>query len=188
MGTNLFILILLLFASMLPLTMHEVVVYQVVFIHNNEVDTYNYTFVINSIQNSFVNFTLIITDENNGSIILNNTYIYPEDNLRVLPVNGVVFNGENFTFIGFSEFKGENASVYKGYFIINDIKIPSTAYFINGTLHYLNGSINGYSVTVSLDSMYKMVSTASYSSYLVLGIIVAMLVIGVIALIKIGKI
>ncbi|BFH72578.1 hypothetical protein SJAV_05220 [Sulfurisphaera javensis] len=171
-----------------PLTSNEVLVYQVVVTHGNEVNVYNYTFIINSIKNNFVNFTMIVTNENNGSVIVNNTYVYPEDNLKVLPVNGIVFNGENFSFIGYSKYNGQNATMYKGYFVINSIKIPSTAFFVNNTLYYLNGSYDGYSVSVSLTSKYSLISSPGFGDYLIIGIIVAFIVIGVILLIKIGKI
>ena len=183
-------LLLIVLASAFPLSAKEVLVYQVTLIHQNEPTIYNYTFIINSIQNNFVNFTVIITElEPNTSVLLNSTYVYPLNDLKVLPVNGNVFNGQNFTFVGFTQYKGQNASVYKGYFVINNLKIPSTAYFINGTLVYLNGSIQGYTLSVSLYQKYSLVpSSSSNAAYIIIGIIVAMIVIGVIALIKIGKI
>ena len=185
---TLFLISLLILASAFPLSPNEVLVYQVVLTHQSEVTVFNYTFVINSIQNNFVNFTVIITNENNGSVLLNNTYVYPLNDLKILPVNGVVFNGQNFTFTGFAKYNGQNASVYKGFFVINNLKIPSTAYFINGTLVYLNGSTQGYSLSVSLNQKYSLVSSSSYSAYIIIGIVIAMMVLGVVALIKIGKI
>lgn len=182
-----FLFVLLVF-SVLPLTSNEVLIYQVVITHQNEVEIYNYTFIINSVQNNFVNFTLIITNENNGTVILNQTYVYPVDNLKLLPVNGNVFNGINFTFSGYSKFNNQNASVYTGYFVFNNLRVPSTAYFVNNTLVYLNGSTNGYSISVSLNSKYNLISSSSYGGYIILGVIIAFIAIGVILLIKIGKI
>jgi len=177
-------LLLLILASAFPLSAKEVLVYQVTLTHQNEVTIYNYTFIINSIQNNFVNFTVIITElEPNTSVLLNNTYVYPLNDLKILPVDGNVFNGQNFTFVGLTQYEGQN------YFIINNLKIPSKAYFINGTLVYLNGSIQGYSLSVSLNQEYSLVSSSnSYSAYIIIGVFVAMIVIGVVALIKIGKI
>jgi len=185
---TLFLISLLVLASAFPLSPNEVLVYQVELFHQNEVAAlFNYTFVINSIQDNFVNFTVIITNEegNNGSVF--NTYVSPLNELKILPVNGTVFNGQNFTFTGFVKYKGQNASVYKGFFLINGLQIPSTAYFVNDTLVYLNGSTQGYYLSVSLNQKYSLVSS-SYSAYIIIGIVIAMMVLGVVALIKIGKI
>ncbi|MBB5253496.1 hypothetical protein [Sulfurisphaera ohwakuensis] len=188
MTKELALILILLLASEFPITSNEVLIYQVEIIHENQISLYNYTFIINSLNNNFVNFTLIITNLNNGSVILNNTYVYPILNLKVLPINGVVFNGENFTFSGYTEYHNQNATVYKGYFIINTTKIPSTAYFVNNILYFLNGSGDGYSVSISLSSEYTLSQSVNYGGYIILGIIVAFIVIGVVILIKIGKI
>jgi len=82
---TLFLVSLLILASAFPLPANEVLVYQVVLTHQSEVTVFNYTFIINSIQNNFVNFTVIITNENNGSVLLNNTYVYPQNNLKNTP-------------------------------------------------------------------------------------------------------
>lgn len=165
----------------------EVYVYQLTISHGSQLEVYNYTFIINSVSNGVVNFTEIITDENNGSST-SATYVFPLSEVKYLPYNGTVFNGYNLTFVGYTEFDGKNATEYKGYFLVNNLSVPITAYYVNSMLNYLNGSLNGYTVTLSLVNQYSISPPQNYTGYIILVIVVVFIVVGVVLLIKIGKI
>lgn len=171
----------------------DVLVYEVTITHGNQIYTYNYTFVVNSIKKGIVNFTVIITSFNNGTSTIQN-YIFPLSKLECLPYNGSMFNTMNLTFVGYEEFEGKNASVYSGYYQFSNLEIPIKAYYVNGILNYANGNYNNYSLQISLISKYNYLQetfiqgSLTESNYIILAIVVVFIVIGVLLLIKIGKI
>ena len=171
----------------------DVLVYEVTITHGNQIYTYNYTFIINSIEKGIVNFTVIITSFNNGTSIIQN-YLFPLSKLECLPYNGSMFNTMNLTFVGYEEFKGENASVYSGYYQFSNLEIPIKAYYVNGILNYANGNYDNYSLQISLINEYNHLQetfiqgSLTESNYIILAIVIVFIVIGVLLLIKIGKI
>jgi hypothetical protein len=176
-----------------PLNSGDVLVYEVTITHGNQIYTYNYTFIINSIEKGIVNFTVIITSFNNGTSIIQN-YLFPLSKLECLPYNGSMFNTMNLTFVGYEEFKGENASVYSGYYQFSNLEIPIKAYYVNGILNYANGNYDNYSLQISLINEYNHLQetfiqgSLTESNYIILAIVIVFIVIGVLLLIKIGKI
>lgn len=173
--------------TLAQLESNEVYVYQLTISHDSQLEIYNYTFIINFVSNGIVNFTEIITNENNGSST-SATYVFPLSKIKYLPYNGTVFDGYNLTFVGYTVFNGKNATEYKGYFLLNNLSIPVTAYYINSMLNYLNGSLNGYTVTLSLVNQYAISPLQNYTGYIVLAIVIIFIVVGVVLLVKIGKI
>ncbi|PVU75059.1 hypothetical protein DDW11_04275 [Sulfolobus sp. SCGC AB-777_G06] len=171
----------------------DVLVYEVTITHGNQIYTYNYTFIVNSIEKGIVNFTVIITSFNNGTSIIQN-YLFPLSKLECLPYNGSMFNTMNLTFVGYEEFKGENASVYSGYYQFSNLEIPIKAYYVNGILNYANGNYDNYSLQISLINEYNHLQetfiqgSLTESNYIILAIVIVFIVIGVLLLIKIGKI
>ncbi|MEJ2777323.1 hypothetical protein [Stygiolobus sp. RP850M] len=171
----------------------DVLVYEVTITHGNQIYTYNYTFIVNSIKKGIVNFTVIITSFNNGTSIIQN-YLFPLSKLECLPYNGSMFNTMNLTFVGYEEFKGENASVYSGYYQFSNLEIPIKAYYANGILNYANGNYDNYSLQISLINEYNHLQetfiqgSLTESNYIILAIVIVFIVIGVLLLIKIGKI
>ncbi|QGR20122.1 hypothetical protein [Stygiolobus azoricus] len=171
----------------------DVLVYEVTITHGNQIYTYNYTFIINSINKDIVNFTVIIASFNNGTSITKN-YIFPLSKLECLPYNGSMFNTMNLTFVGYEEFNGKNASVYSGYYHFSNLEIPIKAYYVNGILNYANGNYDNYSLQVSLINEYNNLQetftqgSLTESNYIILAIVVVFIIIGVLLLIKIGKI
>jgi hypothetical protein len=171
----------------------DVLVYEVTITHGNQIYTYNYTFIINSIEKGIVNFTVIITSFNNGTSIIQN-YLFPLSKLECLPYNGSMFNTMNLTFVGYEEFKGKNASVYSGYYQFSNLEIPIKAYYVNGILNYANGNYDNYSLQISLINEYNHLQetfiqgSLTESNYIILAIVIVFIVIGVLLLIKIGKI
>ncbi|MEJ2770808.1 MULTISPECIES: hypothetical protein [unclassified Stygiolobus] len=176
-----------------PLNSGDVLVYEVTITHGNQIYTYNYTFIINSIEKGIVNFTVIITSFNNGTSIIQN-YLFPLSKLECLPYNGSMFNTMNLTLVGYEEFKGENASVYSGYYQFSNLEIPIKAYYVNGILNYANGNYDNYSLQISLINEYNHLQetfiqgSLTESNYIILAIVIVFIVIGVLLLIKIGKI
>jgi|GEM_PF-1165499 len=176
-----------------PLNSGDVLVYEVTITHGNQIYTYNYTFIINSIEKGIVNFTVIITSFNNGTSIIQN-YLFPLSKLECLPYNGSMFNTMNLTFVGYEEFKGKNASVYSGYYQFSNLEIPIKAYYVNGILNYANGNYDNYSLQISLINEYNHLQetfiqgSLTESNYIILAIVIVFIVIGVLLLIKIGKI
>ncbi|MEJ2779811.1 hypothetical protein WIW89_02630 [Stygiolobus sp. CP850M] len=171
----------------------DVLVYEVTITHGNQIYTYNYTFIVNSIEKGIVNFTVIITSFNNGTSIIQN-YLFPLSKLECLPYNGSMFNTMNLTFVGYEEFKGKNASVYSGYYQFSNLEIPIKAYYVNGILNYANGNYDNYSLQISLINEYNHLQetfiqgSLTESNYIILAIVIVFIVIGVLLLIKIGKI
>jgi hypothetical protein len=171
----------------------DVLVYEVTITHGNQIYTYNYTFIVNSIEKGIVNFTVIITSFNNGTSIIQN-YLFPLSKLECLPYNGSMFNTMNLTFVGYEEFKGKNASVYSGYYQFSNLEIPIKAYYVNGILNYANGNYDNYSLQISLINEYNHLQetfiqgSLTESNYIILAIVIVFIVIGVFLLIKIGKI
>ena len=183
-----FLLLLAVASSTVSLTSGEVLVYELTVSHGNELITYNYTFVINSVNNGIVNFTMIVTNLDNGTTS-SQTYIFPLTDLHYLPYNGTLVDS-SLKFVGYQEYKGENASVYAGYFLFNGLKIPVEAYYVNGFLKFMNGSYNGYQIEMSLVSQYVKTSVQYPSNgyIIIVAVVVLFIVIGVVLLIKIGKI
>jgi len=171
----------------------DVLVYEVTITHGNQIYTYNYTFIVNSIEKGIVNFTVIITSFNNGTSIIQN-YLFPLSKLECLPYNGSMFNTMNLTFVGYEEFKGKNASVHSGYYQFSNLEIPIKAYYVNGILNYANGNYDNYSLQISLINEYNHLQetfiqgSLTESNYIILAIVIVFIVIGVLLLIKIGKI
>jgi hypothetical protein len=171
----------------------DVLVYEVTITHGNQIYTYNYTFIVNSIEKGIVNFTVIITSFNNGTSIIQN-YLFPLSKLECLPYNGSMFNTMNLTLVGYEEFKGKNASVYSGYYQFSNLEIPIKAYYVNGILNYANGNYDNYSLQISLINEYNHLQetfiqgSLTESNYIILAIVIVFIVIGVLLLIKIGKI
>jgi len=171
----------------------DVLVYEVTITHGNQIYTYNYTFIVNSIEKGIVNFTVIITSFNNGTSIIQN-YLFPLSKLECLPYNGSMFNTMNLTLVGYEEFKGKNASVYSGYYQFSNLEIPIKAYYVNGILNYANGNYDNYSLQISLINEYNNLQetfiqgSLTESNYIILAIVIVFIVIGVLLLIKIGKI
>ncbi|BCU69297.1 hypothetical protein [Stygiolobus caldivivus] len=177
--------------AVITLSPGDVFIYELSVSHQDELFTYNYTFIINSVNRGTINFTMIVINLNNDTSA-SETYVFPTTDLKYLPYNGSLFNTENLTFYGYELFKGQNSSVYTGYFLFNGVKIPIKAYYVNGTLDYLNGSYNGYYVQLTLVAHYNQneqtqVST-TLTNYIVLAIVIIFIVVGVVLLVKIGKI
>jgi len=87
---------------------------------------------------------------------------------------------------------GKSAEIYRGNFdALGKYTIPVTIYFLNGTLYSLNGTRNNTNVIITQEQQPVIVTSPisqdleTYFPLILFGII---LVVGVVILIKVGKI
>ncbi|AWR93490.1 hypothetical protein [Acidianus brierleyi] len=163
--------------------------YQVTINVNNTLYTYDYNFSILYQNTTNIVFNLTITGNNFYQL---KTYTVNTTNPYPLPINYNAFNTSKISFIKNTIINGKSAEIYSGYFdALGKYTIPVTIYFINGTLYSLNGTKNNINVVITQEQ--QPITTIppisqdleTYFPLILFGII---LVVGVIILIKVGKI
>jgi hypothetical protein len=162
--------------------------YQVTINVNNTLYTFNYNFTILSQNSTNIIFNLTITGNN---FYQSKTYEVNATNPYPLPINYNVFNTSNISFVKNIIINGKSAKLYSGDFnALGKYSVPVTIYFINGTLYSLNGTKNDISIVITEEQQTITTPPVSqaletYFPLILFGII---LVIGIIILIKVGKI
>ena len=85
--------------AVITLSPGDVFIYELSVSHQDELFTYNYTFIINSVNREAINFTMIAINLNNDTST-SEIYVFPITDLKYLPYNGSLFNTDNLTFYG----------------------------------------------------------------------------------------
>ncbi|NON63231.1 hypothetical protein [Acidianus sp. RZ1] len=169
---------------------HSPLVYNVQVIDNGTIYTYTYNFTVISKGNSWIDFNLTIS-----SIVTYQTLQYnvSSSDPYPLPVNFNAFNISNLHYIGNITENGKMFVKYYGIFSIwGKYKVPVTAiFYTNGTLYSVSGKSNGLSITISPEDQVIHTSSAVPSTSIGYNVIIIIFVIalllGIILLLKMGK-
>jgi hypothetical protein len=151
----------------------------------SQVQIYYYNFTVINATSSNIAFRLSFSGSGTSQTTITETV--PVSNPGPFPLNGSAFGVTNVTYVG----KVGNYTVYKGVFRYNGLSIPVTMYYNNqGILSNYSGLSNGVKVVAQLQASYTPPTQPGPEpgGLLIVIVVLVALAIGVVTLVKIGKI
>ncbi|MGC9105270.1 MAG: hypothetical protein ACP5HQ_02445 [Thermoprotei archaeon] len=151
----------------------------------SQVQIYYYNFTVVNVTSASLAFRLSLSGPGTTQTTITETV--PVSNPGLFPLNGSAFGVTNVTYVA----KVGNYSVYEGVFRYNGLTIPVTMYYNQqGILYNYSGSSNGVKVIAQLQASYTPPTQPGPEPgglFIVIVVLIA-LAIGVVTLVKIGKI